>query len=245
MYFLGLGAQKAGTTTLHAWLERHPALFLPDRKEVHYFSLHYAHGWPWYEQHFYRGLDAGLKCGEITPYYLFHPMAAERIAADLPAARLIILLRDPVERAISQYFHSVRLGFEPLSLREAVDHEPERLAGAEAVLASADGRHLAHQEQSYLSRSHYPEQLARYRDRFSPNQILVLRSEDLFEQPEACWHQLLRFLELRQIPCPPLPQANRGLGECAAVSDCDRAELRRRLQPVYDRVRADYGFGWD
>lgn len=245
MYFLGLGAQKAGTTTLHGWLEQHPQLFLPSCKEVHYFSLNYQRGWTWYEAHFHSGLDQGLRCGEITPYYLFHPAAPERIAETLPEARLIVLLRDPVERAISQYFHARRLGFEKLSLRDAIDQEQHRLSGAEDVLALPGSWHLAHQEQSYVSRSNYPLQLARYRERFAPDQLLVLRSEDLFERPEACWEKLLTFLGLQPTPCPPLPQANRGHGEHRAVAHEDRAELRRRLQPVYERIRDDYGFGWD
>jgi hypothetical protein len=245
MYFLGLGAQKAGTTTLHSWLERHPQLFLPECKEVHYFSLNYQFGWPWYEAHFHPGLDAGLRCGEITPYYLFHPAAPRRIAESLPDARLIVLLRDPVERAISHYFHARRLGFEALTLRDAIDQEQHRLSGAEAVLASPSGRHLAHQEQSYISRSDYPEQLDRYHASFADEQLLILRSEDLFEYPQACWERLLAFLELQPAPCPPLPQANRGQGERIAVADDDRAVLRRCLQPVYERIRCTYGFGWD
>ena len=70
----------------------------------------------------------------MTPYYLFHPLAAERIAAALPDVKLIVLLRDPVERALSQYFHSKRLGLEPLELEEALAAEPKRLANAEAAL---------------------------------------------------------------------------------------------------------------
>lgn len=245
MYFLGLGAQKAGTTTLHGWLEQHPQLFLPACKEVHFFSLYYFRGWSWYEQHFHPGLDAGLKCGEITPYYLFHPEASERIAAMLPEVRLIVLLRDPVDRAISQYFHARRLGFESLSLRAAFDLETDRLAGADAVLAADAGRHQAHQEQSYLSRSLYGEQLRRYRQRFKDEQLLVLRSEDLFERPDRCWQQLLDHLELQPMDCPPLPRANRGRGEQGEVSAEDRAAIRVRLARVYEEMQRDYGFSWD
>lgn len=245
MYFLGLGAQKAGTTTLHSWLACHPSIFLPACKETHYFSLHYSRGWCWYEEQFHAGLDRGAMCGEITPYYLFHPEAPNRIAATLPDARLIVLLRDPVERAISQYFHACRLGFETLPLREAVDCESERLLGADAVLAYAGGQHRAHQEQSYLSRSHYPEQLEHYQARFSAKQLLVLRSEDLFVQPELCWQHLLAFLSLPYVPCPQLPKANRGRGEKLCVAEGDRAYLRQCLQPVYEQMERDYGFCWE
>jgi hypothetical protein len=107
--FLVLGTQKGGTTTLHHLLRQHPDVFLPSVKEVHFFSLHYGKGAAWYGEHF-RGAQPQQRCGEITPYYLFHPEAPGRIHQLLPKARLIILLRDPVERLLSQYFHSRRLG---------------------------------------------------------------------------------------------------------------------------------------
>ena len=92
--FLCVGAQKAGTTTLHSLLGLHPMIFLPPRKEVHYFSLHYKEGLEWYSNFFAMAKEKQL-AGEITPYYLFHPYVAERIAQDLDEVRIIILLRDP------------------------------------------------------------------------------------------------------------------------------------------------------
>ena len=109
--FLGIGVQKGGTTTLQRLLEQHPDLFLPKQKELHYFSLHYGKGEAWYRQQFAAAAPQ-QRCGEITPYYVFHPQAPQRIHALLPQAKLILLLRDPVERALSQFAHSRRLGLE-------------------------------------------------------------------------------------------------------------------------------------
>ncbi|MCT0224977.1 sulfotransferase [Synechococcus sp. CS-1328] len=248
--FLGLGVQKGGTTTLQRLLERHPQVFLPAGKEVHFFSLHYGEGEAWYRHH-YAAAAPHQRCGDITPYYLFHPAAPGRIQALLPQARLIVLLRDPVERALSQYFHSRRLGLEPLDLDAALAAEPQRLAGAEALLAAGDGvvvgRHRSHQEHSYLSRSRYEQQLDRYEALFPPGQLLLLRSEDLFAAPERIWPLLLEFLALDPCPLPAEAaslRANAGRGEAGHVPEALRRRLRQELEPTYRAMAARYGISW-
>lgn len=242
--FLCLGTQRGGTTTLQKLLERHPQVFLPGCKEVHYFSLHADRGPGWYGEHFQAAAPQAL-CGEITPYYLFHPQAPRRIQALLPQAKLIVLLRDPVERSLSQYFHSLQLGLEDLPLEQALAAEVGRLAGAEAILRSPSGRHRSHQEHSYLSRSRYGQQLSRYEALFSRQQLLVLRSEDLFERPAATWRGLQRFLGLDRVPLPPLlPRANGSGGASAQVPDALRQSLRRQLQPTYGLMERFYGLRW-
>jgi hypothetical protein len=228
--FLGVGVQKGGTTTLQRLLEQHPGAFLPAAKELHYFSLHFDRGEAWYREQF-AAASPGQRCGEITPYYLFHPLAPARIQALLPQARLIVLLRDPVERALSQYFHSRRLGVEPLEL--------------EPALAAAIGCHRSHQEHSYLARSCYEQQLPLFEALFPVEQLLVLRSEDLFAQPERVWGQVLAFLKLDPWPLPLLAQpANAGRGEAAAVPEAVRRSLREQLQPTYDWVANRCGITW-
>lgn len=245
-HFLCLGAQKAGTTSLHHWLAQHPQVFLPDAKELHYFSLHHQRGPDWYRQQF-AAARPHQRCGDITPYYLFHPAAPPRIRALVPQARLIVLLRDPVERALSGLFHAIRLGFEPLEPRQALEAEAARLEGVEqALLAGAPG-HRAHQEQSYLSRSRYERQLARYRRLFPAQQLLILRSEDLFGGDSAlALRRILAFLELAPGPFPlQLPRANAGQGEVAQVDPALRRWLRQRLQPTYAALEQQYQLRWD
>ncbi len=243
--FLCLGVQKGGTTTLQLMLEQHPGVFLPAGKELHYFSLHYGEGEAWYREQFTAAHPDQI-CGEITPYYVFHPEAPVRIQQLLPEAKLIVLLRDPVERTLSQFFHSRRWGLETLDLEEALAAEEERLEGADAVLAAEDGRHRSHQEHSYLARSRYGEQLQRLEDLFPAEQLLVLRSEDLFRQPEPLWQRLQAFLELEPWPLPVLEQpANAGSGEAAAVPENVRQKLRDSLAPTYAWVTQRYGIRWD
>ena len=243
-HFLGLGTQKGGTTSLQLLLSQHPQVFLPGCKEVHYYSLHDNQPLSWYADH-YRQAQPGQRRGDITPYYLFHPRAPQRIRRTLPAAKLIVLLRDPVERALSQYFHARRHGFEPLGLEEALAAEPDRLAGAEARLTAAGSSDFSHQKHSYVSRSRYERQLQRYESLFPRQQLLVLRSEDLFGQTEACWERIQDFLGLHPIPLPaPLTRANAGRGEAEAVSPAIRAQLQRELGTTAAAVRARYGFDW-
>ena len=97
--FLGLGTQKGGTTSLQRLLEQHPQVWLSPSKELQFFSLHYGLGELWYRQQF-APAAAGQRCGDITPYYLFHPQVPGRIADLLPAVKMIVLLRDPVERCL-------------------------------------------------------------------------------------------------------------------------------------------------
>ena len=130
-HFLGLGTQKGGTTSLQQLLEQHPGVYLPPCKEVHYFSLHAEEPARWYAKH-YRDARRGQRRGDITPFYLFHPDVPARIHALLPRARMIVLLRDPVERALSQVFHARRHGFETLEVADALAAEPERLASGNA-----------------------------------------------------------------------------------------------------------------
>ena len=234
--FLGLGTQKGGTTTLHRLLRKHPDVFLPACKEVHFFDQNYNSGEAWYREHF-AAARADQRCGDITPFYLFHPDVPGRIYQDIPNARLIVLLRDPVERAISQVFHAQRLGFEPLPIDEALAAEQGRLA---------TGDPYSFQKHSYLSRSHYLEQLDRYEALFPREQLLILRSEDLFSTPERVWQKLLSFLELKPMNwVGALPRANAGDGLGDRIDPALRQQLRQQLAETVAGVRSRYGITWE
>jgi hypothetical protein len=242
--FLCLGTQRGGTTTLQRLLEGHPQVYLPACKEVHYFSLQAQQGPAWYADH-YRDASLDQLCGDITPYYLFHPEAPRRIRTLLPRVKLIVLLRDPVERSLSQYFHSVQLGLDDLPLEEALAAEPARLAGAEAMLRQPGGRHRSHQEHSYVSRSRYGGQLSRYEALFPRRRMLLLRSEDLFQRPDRVWRSLERFLGLNRAPLPTLvPRANASGGGMAKVPVHVRHSLKEQLLPTYVLMRHFYGMEW-
>ena len=234
--FLGLGTQKGGTTSLHQWLSTHPKVFLPACKEVHYFDLQPEQPTSWYAQHFQNAQPEQV-CGEITPFYLFHPDVPTRIHAVLPKVRMIVLLRDPVERTLSQVFHARKRGFESLMPEEALAAEASRLQS---------GNPESLQKHSYVSRSRYLEQLNRYETLFGQDQLLILQSEQLFSDPEKLWVQLLRFLQLEIIPLTKeFPQANRREGITNSVSKAVKNKLRNELAATALGVRERYGFGWD
>ena len=242
--FLCIGAQKAGTTTLHGLLGRHPGVHLGDRKEIHYFSLHFDRPLGWYRERF-TGARRRQRIGETTPYYLFHPQAPGWIAETLPDVRLIVLVRDPVERAISGYFHARRNGMEPLAIDEAFAAEDGRLSGAEAVLARPGEGHESHQWHGYASRSRYEVQLDRYLARFPRSRLLLVRSEDLFADPRGTWATVLGHLGLEPIPLPEANlRRNAGEGEATGVSAEFRARLRERLSPTYEAMRTRFGIEW-
>ena len=246
--FLGLGVQKGGTTTLHTLLAAHPQLMLPPNKELHFFTLHYVRGEDWYRQQF-EAATSDQRCGEITPYYIFHPLVPERIQLCCPKARMIVLLRDPVERALSQVFHSKRLGLETLPLEEALAAEPERLKHAEENLKRG-ACHKSHQEHSYMARSQYELQLQRYEHLFPRDQLWIGRSEDLFERPERVWRELLQWLELDVVPLPEVAvRANAGTGAIRELGDDSRARIRsqlcEQLAPTYASMEKKYGLVWN
>ena len=244
-HFLVLGTQKGGTTSLHRLLAQHPQVFLPACKEVHYFSLHDQQPLSWYADH-YREAQPGQRRGDITPYYLFHPRAPQRIRRVLPKARLIVLLRDPVERALSQVFHARRHGFEPLELEAALAAETERLTGAEERLREPGSADYSHQKHGYVSRSRYEQQLQRYEALYPSKQLLVLRSEDLFSATEHSWHRIQAFLGLDPFPLPaPLERANSGQGEADEVPKEVRVQLRCDLAGTAVAMRQRYGIQWD
>lgn len=211
--FLIVGAQRGGTTSLYAYLRRHPdvagALL---EKEVHFFDLHFDRGEGWYRRFFpteaacarhRRRRGRQLLVGEASPYYLFHPLVPERVARALPGARLIAMLRDPVERAYSQWRHEVELGHETLPFEEAVAREPERTAGEAERLAS-DPTHVsfAHQHFTYVARGEYTDQLQRWFGRFPPEQMLVIGSEEFFDDPSRELGRAHAFLRLEPHELP-------------------------------------------
>lgn len=186
--FLILGEMKCGSTTLWELLSRHPRIYFPEEKELHYFnerpdraaaSLAEYAAW-------FAAAPPDRLAGEATPNYLFDADAGLRIRETLPDVRLIAILRDPVVRAWSHYWHNVRRGREPLGFEQALDAEPQRLA------ADAVGRlHF-----SYASRGRYVESLEGYAALFGRERLCVVLLEDLTSRAESVMRQVFAHLGL-------------------------------------------------
>lgn len=206
--FLVVGAQRGGTTTLFRLLGEHPAVVRPTMsKGIGYFDLHYDKGMRWYLSHFplkpWRSLRGRRAQGaepvtfESRGYYLFHPLAPERIARDLPGVKVVAMLRDPVERAYSAHRHELARGFETEPFEKALALEEQRLAGeVERIQADPDYRSFDHRHHGYLARSRYAEQLQRYVDLLGPDSVYVVDADRFFADPVAEFAQLQRWLGL-------------------------------------------------
>jgi hypothetical protein len=227
-HFVILGTQRGGTTSLYRWLATHPDVAPALKKEVHYFDGHYDKGLRWYRAHFplrHRGRISGESC----PYLLFHPLAPERVARDLPTeTRFIVLLREPAERAVSQYWHWRQQGrFETESLERAIELEPERLALQRDRFLRGE-RSVEHIAFSYLARGEYAGQLRRWFDAVGRERILVLESERL-SSDRAVSEQVLDWLGLSPHGQPfPVTNAARRLEDTdPALMD----RLRTHFEP--------------
>jgi hypothetical protein len=253
--YLIIGAQRAGTTSLHRYLVQHPGVRTTLRtKGVHFFDTGYGRGMSWYASRFPTRLTAWyvarrhgveLRTGEASPYYLFHPHVPARVAEHLPQVKLIALLRDPVVRAYSHYQHETARGFETLSFEEALEAEPARLAGeTRRLLAEPLYNSFEHQHHSYLARGRYHEQLAHWRALFDDRQLLVISSERFFREPEATFRRVLEFLELPAFTPDGFEKHNgydyRGMGDAVHARLVEHYREPNRL--LYESLGDD--FGW-
>jgi hypothetical protein len=182
--FYLIGAAKSGTTTLYKYLQRHPDVYLPEQKEPEFFARDdlYAQGIASYAQLF-RDAEPGQSCGEASTIYTRYPQfpgVAERIARHTPHARLIYLMREPVERAYSHYVQEVKT--------------VQNLGGPWADRASFEV--ALHRSSVYLDSSDYRRQLEQYLRYFRREQILPLLFEDLVQRPQEVVARVVDFLGL-------------------------------------------------
>ena len=219
--FLIVGAQKAGTTALFNYLCRHGSFRRPLLKDIYFFDLNYVRGLEWYLSHFpskasmdrlRQRTGENTATGEGATYYLFHPCVPKRVAEVFPETKVIVLLRDPVRRAVSHYHHNVRMGREPLPMREAFEREPDRI-GTETARLEVDPNFQSfnHQHFSYLARGAYAEQLRRWHEHFPPEQILSLCSEKFYTSTDDIFRQVCRFIGIPPRSLPSYPREGAAL----------------------------------
>jgi hypothetical protein len=243
-----VGAQRCGTTSMYRTLSQHPAIMKSVlHKGVHYFDMNYERPISWYRAHFpltgtallaERSAHAAPVAFESSPYYMFHPLAGARIAADLPGVRLLALVRDPVERAYSAYTHEKARGFEHESFERALELEDARLTGeAEKIRADPGYLSLSHQHHAYRGRGRYIEQLERLAGLVGRDHVHVVDSGDFFTSPEPVYDAVLDFLELRRGPYPAFEQHN--ARPRSAMPDATRAALDEHFRP-YDEGLAQW-----
>ena len=247
--FLVIGTKRGGTTSFYFDLLQHPSvlpLFPPPMpyvkadatKGVHYFDSNHFRGDRWYRSYMPTRASRALArsrsgvepvAGEASPYYLFHPAAAERAHASYPQARIIALLRDPVDRTYSHWKERRRSGAEELGFDDALAAEPTRLEGErDRLLSDPNYASYAWEQQSYVTQSMYGRALKPWVQRFGASNILVAASEDYYRDPVSVLRAVDEFLGL------PPRSGSTGVVRNAAVGDPLPVETRTTLEKRFE-----------
>ena len=238
--FLIIGAMRSGTTTLARLLQAHPDVFVPPVKEIHYFDQNFDKPLEWYLDWF-READGARAAGEASATYMAEPQAPARMADVVPEARLVAILRDPVDRAYSHYWHERKLGRESLGFGEALEAEPQR---------TATDKVLPRLRFAYLERSRYLAQLRRVCEHYPRESLHVLILEEFQRDPQTHFRTICGFLGVDEAFVPAdlgrvfnryaeprsarLMRAARGIPWRPLRRAVDRANVRRFGYPPMD-----------
>jgi hypothetical protein len=259
--FVIIGAMRSGTSSLSAALGDHPAIAKATVKELHYFDRHVDRGSTWYRSRFptpgqrariSRATGQPCLSGDATPNYLFHPPAAARIAELLPEARLIAMLRDPVERAVSGYYYSPdrRLhgrGMDPSAMHAAFEAEAARIEAGEQRGVCDLPRPGDFDGTVYLARGIYADQFEVYLSVLPRERFLIVESGEYFADPSSGLDRVLGFLGLPPAAREPGKLRRVAAGSHPAVDASTIAFLRDFYRPwnqrLYDLLGQD--LGWD
>ncbi len=247
--FLIVGAQKSGTTTLHAYLKEHPEIMMPDRKELHFFNKDdffkasepdYAH----YHSFFNEACEKmqtsesnnDRLLGEATPAYLYCRDAAKRIWQYNPAMKIIIILRNPVDRAFSHWNMEVARGAESLSFSDALKYESTRCRQA------LPSQHYVY---SYRDRGFYSAQIREYWRFFSKQQVFVIKYDDLVKESEKVLQKTFGFLGVAQEKAHILSHETKKLNAIAykeRMTEAQRQDLLSYFR--YEIKQLEDMLGW-
>lgn len=240
--FLIVGSPRCGTTSLYKYLIAHPQILPAAEKEVQFFSQEFDRGLAWYLSHFMPpAADSIFLTGEATPTYLNHPQAAQRLYQCLPHTKLILILRNPVDRAISHYQMLVRRGTEPRTLETALQAELELLSSATEKSLEA-GTYW--KDCPYLDKSLYIYSIRRWLKFFPTENFLVLQSESFYANPGVALEQVFDFLGLPNYQLNQYPRYNAGTYQPANQSFY--RNLTDYFQPHNQKLASDLGqsFSW-
>jgi Sulfotransferase domain len=244
--FIIIGVDKAGTTSLFYNLAEHPQIVPPvlfphweGGKEIHYFSYHYCRGLDWYRSNFPE-LAPGQITGEASGTYLSRAAAPERMHAVLPDVKLIVLLGNPIARAMSHFKHWVREDKDDLrTFNEVIDRE---------LNGTIDDR-WDPMEWAYLGKGLYVQHLRRWHRFFDRKQFLILKSEDLFSRPQAVLDDVTDFLGIERYRSAnaervynKAPDDQRDWQIEPKMRACLKAYFRPYNRDLYEYVGRD--FGW-
>lgn len=234
--FMCIGAQKAGTTWLFAMLRKHPDVYLPAKKEIHFWDMHYAKGIEWYRAHF----RSQKICGDITPAYaLLNIARIAEIASLMPALRLIYILRNPIERAWSAALMNLR------ALAQAVEFEGQPGILYEEVKESFFIRQF--NMRGNVIRGDYVGTIRRWLSVFPREQLLILRFEEIARSPKEFLRQVCEHVGIRADVFLAMPEDELATKVFASSGQPIPASLHAYLALRYESAVRELEdlLGWD
>lgn len=252
-----IGSAKCGTSSLYESLILHPSIHPAVTKEIHFFDRYYDRGISWYKvcfpfkfQKLFKKKFFGKNfiTGEATPRYIEHPNTAEKILRITPNAKLIVILRNPIDRAYSHWNMNYRGGEkESLSFEEALEQEKVRINGEYEKMEKNPSYYARpFYRYSYLERSTYVNYLEKWMKVFPKKQLLIIKSEDFFSNPQKVYDRILEFLNLPQFNLEKFKKTRIGK-YTQPIDPKTRKELVEYFKPInkklYDLINEN--FGWD
>ena len=233
--FLIIGAQKSGTTSLYNYLTNNPEIEPALQKEIYFFDLHFNKGLTWYRKFF--PLRSNLNNNgkrftlEASPSYLFYPHAPKRVKETLGEIKLIVLLRNPVDRAYSNFKWEKRRGRETRTFEEVILAE-EEMAKAEMNKMINDENYYSHEYRNfaYLNKGIYVDQLERWIKYFPKSNLLVLESNEMYTEPEHVLKKISHFLGIQEWKLNEYPILNES-GDKSDITEKTRKQLLDYFHP--------------
>jgi hypothetical protein len=224
--FVIIGTAKGGTTSLFGYLVSHPEVFLPPEKEIHFFDEHYDNGTGWYREQFAAAGDRQV-VGEATPQYMYHPHVPARMAALVPDAKLVAILRNPAERAYSHYWFQRSKYTSRHSFEEAIAFEFEH-----------PGEPMPLPHDHYLGYGRYLEQLKRVCEAYPREALHVMLMDDLRADVRSAYASLCRFLSINPaVESPDVGAVFRATSRLRSER-LRRVMMRRRAWKIAPRLAA-------
>jgi len=226
--FLIIGAARCGTTTVYRQLQVHPDVYLPadKRPEPHFFfkDQEFRRGLTYYEERYFANWRGEHAVGEASTSYVFGPHVPVRVRAALPSAKFICLLRNPVDRAFSSYWHTRRAGLETLCFEEAIAQEQSR----KQQIAGTELGEIA--PFAYVERGFYYRQLVHWLQQFDRPAIKIVVFEDFLQTPDQVLSEIARFIGI----APEWPRLALQAENKSVPADTDMSsEMRMRLCEVF------------
>ncbi len=251
--FLIIGAAKCGTSSLYDYLMQHPCVGNSLTKQIHFFDRYYDRQISWYKVCFpfvwekfmiKKIKHKNFASGEATPHYMTHPLAAKRAHEVVPDVKIIVMLRNPVDRAYSHYQMEKEHKNEELTFEEAIEKEPERIKGEiEEMLNNENNSGRNYPHRAYIKSGEYLEQIKRWREFYPKENFMFIKSEESNKNPSLVYNNVLKFLGLPPFELKKYEKIRKRKYEKM------KPETRKKLiehfcphnKKLYDYLKIDFG----